>query len=61
MGAMIPFFAGRIAQGWGNEMGTRTSAADPDLLQVALKHSARGRVAAISCARPVFDEGTLLV
>jgi predicted TIM-barrel fold metal-dependent hydrolase len=32
MGAMIPYFAGRIAQGWGLEMGARTPPADADLL-----------------------------
>jgi predicted TIM-barrel fold metal-dependent hydrolase len=32
MGAMIPYFAGRIAQGWGLEMGVRTPASDADLL-----------------------------
>ena len=32
MGAMIPYFAGRIAQGWGLEMGARTPPSDADLL-----------------------------
>lgn len=32
MGAMIPFFAGRIEQGWGLEMGSRTPPADSHLL-----------------------------
>jgi predicted TIM-barrel fold metal-dependent hydrolase len=32
MGAMIPYFAGRITQGWGLEMGSRTPPADADLL-----------------------------
>ncbi|HEV7981821.1 MAG TPA: amidohydrolase family protein, partial [Xanthobacteraceae bacterium] len=32
MGAMIPYFEGRIAQGWGLEMGARTPPADADLL-----------------------------
>ncbi|MDQ2080260.1 amidohydrolase family protein [Xanthobacteraceae bacterium Astr-EGSB] len=32
MGAMIPYFEGRIIQGWGREMGSRTPAADAHLL-----------------------------
>jgi aminocarboxymuconate-semialdehyde decarboxylase len=32
MGAMIPYFAGRIVQGWGLEMGSRTPPADAGLL-----------------------------
>jgi hypothetical protein len=40
MGAMIPYFAGRIAQGWGLEMGTRTPQADADLLPGPLKRPA---------------------
>jgi predicted TIM-barrel fold metal-dependent hydrolase len=32
MGAMIPYFEGRIVQGWGLEMGARTPPADADLL-----------------------------
>jgi aminocarboxymuconate-semialdehyde decarboxylase len=32
MGAMIPYFAGRIAQGWGLEMGARTPPSDAYLL-----------------------------
>src|SRR5579863_4596163 len=32
MGAMIPYFEGRIIQGWGLEMGARTPPADADLL-----------------------------
>lgn len=32
MGAMIPYFAGRIEQGWGLEMGARTPPADAHLL-----------------------------
>jgi len=32
MGAMIPYFEGRIAQGLGLEMGARTPPADADLL-----------------------------
>jgi predicted TIM-barrel fold metal-dependent hydrolase len=38
LGGMIPFFAGRIAQGWGLEMGARTPPADATLLPVPLKH-----------------------
>lgn len=37
MGAMIPYFAGRIAQGWGLEMGSRTPATDSNLLPKSLK------------------------
>jgi aminocarboxymuconate-semialdehyde decarboxylase len=37
LGAMIPYFAGRIEQGWDLEMGTRTPPADADLLPVPLK------------------------
>ena len=32
MGAMIPYFAGRIEQGWGLEMGARTPASEAHLL-----------------------------
>ena len=32
MGAMIPYFAGRIEQGWGLEMGSRTPPSDAHLL-----------------------------
>lgn len=37
MGAMIPFFAGRIEQGWDLEMGARTPSADTRLLPKPLK------------------------
>jgi aminocarboxymuconate-semialdehyde decarboxylase len=40
MGAMIPFFAGRIVQGWGLEMGARTPPADAHLLPKPLKRPA---------------------
>jgi aminocarboxymuconate-semialdehyde decarboxylase len=40
MGAMIPYFAGRIAQGWGLEMGARTPPADAHLLPGPLKRPA---------------------
>ncbi|MCP3387736.1 amidohydrolase [Bradyrhizobium sp. CCGB12] len=40
MGAMIPYFAGRITQGWGLEMGSRTPPADSDLLPKPLKKPA---------------------
>jgi len=39
LGAMIPFFAGRIAQGWGKQMGTRTPDSDADLLPKPLKRT----------------------
>lgn len=37
LGAMIPYFAGRIEQGWDLEMGSRTPPADAALLPVPLK------------------------
>jgi aminocarboxymuconate-semialdehyde decarboxylase len=37
MGAMIPFFSGRIVQGWGRQMGTRTADAERALLPADLK------------------------
>jgi aminocarboxymuconate-semialdehyde decarboxylase len=37
MGAMIPFFAGRIEQGWDLEMGARTPPSNIRLLPKALK------------------------
>jgi predicted TIM-barrel fold metal-dependent hydrolase len=37
MGAMIPYFAGRIEQGWDLEMGTRTPPSDSRLLPKLLK------------------------
>jgi aminocarboxymuconate-semialdehyde decarboxylase len=40
MGAMIPYFAGRIEQGWGLEMGSRTPPADADLLPGPLQRPA---------------------
>ena len=40
MGAMIPYFAGRIEQGWGLEMGSRTPLADADLLPGPLQRPA---------------------
>jgi aminocarboxymuconate-semialdehyde decarboxylase len=40
MGAMIPYFAGRIAQGWGLEMGARTPPADAALLPGPLQRPA---------------------
>ena len=40
MGAMIPYFAGRIVQGWGLEMGSRTPPADADLMPGPLKRPA---------------------
>jgi aminocarboxymuconate-semialdehyde decarboxylase len=37
LGAMIPYFAGRIEQGWDLEMGSRTPPADAALLPKQLK------------------------
>jgi predicted TIM-barrel fold metal-dependent hydrolase len=39
LGGMIPFFGGRIAQGWGKQMGTRTPDSDADLLPKPLKRT----------------------
>ena len=39
LGAMIPFFAGRIAQGWGKQMGTRTPDNEADLLPRPLERT----------------------
>ena len=38
LGGMIPYFAGRIEQGWGLEMGSRTPPSDSHLLPGPLKH-----------------------
>jgi aminocarboxymuconate-semialdehyde decarboxylase len=40
MGAMIPFFEGRIVQGWDREMGSRTPPSDAHLLPGPLKKPA---------------------
>jgi aminocarboxymuconate-semialdehyde decarboxylase len=40
MGAMIPYFAGRIEQGWGLEMGSRTPPSDSHLLPGPLQRPA---------------------
>jgi predicted TIM-barrel fold metal-dependent hydrolase len=40
MGAMIPYFAGRIEQGWGLEMGARTPPSESHLLPGPLKRPA---------------------
>jgi aminocarboxymuconate-semialdehyde decarboxylase len=40
MGAMIPYFEGRIVQGWGLEMGARTPPSDADLLPGPLQRPA---------------------
>ncbi len=37
LGAMIPYFAGRIEQGWDLEMGSRTPPADAELLPKPLR------------------------
>jgi len=41
MGAMIPYFEGRIVQGWGLEMGARTPPADAALLPGPLQRKAQ--------------------
>jgi predicted TIM-barrel fold metal-dependent hydrolase len=41
MGAMIPYFEGRIVQGWGLEMGSRTPPSDADLLPGPLQRPAQ--------------------
>jgi aminocarboxymuconate-semialdehyde decarboxylase len=40
LGAMIPYFAGRIEQGWGLEMGARTPASESHLLPGPLERPA---------------------
>ena len=40
MGAMIPYFSGRIVQGWGLEMGARTPPGDVGLLPSPLQRPA---------------------
>ncbi len=40
MGAMIPYFEGRIVQGWGLEMGARTPPSDAHLLPKPLQRKA---------------------
>lgn len=67
LGAMIPFFAGRIAQGWGAQMGVRTPASDAKLLPAPLKRAPSeyfrlfygdtalsGSAAAIACGLDFF-------
>ncbi|MGN6462974.1 MAG: amidohydrolase family protein [Pseudolabrys sp.] len=39
LGAMIPFFAGRINQGWGKQLGTRTADMDAALLPQQLQRN----------------------
>jgi len=73
MGAMIPYFAGRIVQGWGLEMGARTPPADIDLLPVPLKRPAEdyfkmfladtalsGAIAATRCGLDYFGADKVL-
>ena len=73
MGGMIPYFAGRIAQGWGREMGSRTPPADADLLPGPLARPAEdyfhmfladtalsGAVAATRCGLDYFGAEKVL-
>ena len=73
LGAMIPFFAGRIAQGWGEQMGVRTPASDAALLPAPLERPASdyfrlfygdtalsGSAAAIACGLDFFGQRNVL-
>lgn len=73
LGGMIPFFAGRIAQGWGKQMGTRTPESDADLLPKPLKRTPSeyfklfygdialsGSAAATKCGLDFFGEDHVL-
>jgi aminocarboxymuconate-semialdehyde decarboxylase len=73
MGAMIPYFEGRIVQGWGLEMGARTPPADADLLPGPLLRPAEdyfkmfladtalsGAVGATRCGLDYFGAGKVL-
>lgn len=73
MEAMIPFFEGRIKQGWGLEMGARTPASDEHLLPGKLKKSAgeyfrmsyahtalSGSSSGLRCGLEVFGESNVL-
>ncbi|SFN87309.1 Predicted metal-dependent hydrolase, TIM-barrel fold [Formivibrio citricus] len=73
MGAMIPYFAGRIEQGWGLEMGSRTPPADANLLPGKLNRSVEdyfrmfyadtalsGAEGATRCGLEYFGEGKVL-
>jgi predicted TIM-barrel fold metal-dependent hydrolase len=68
MGAMIPYFEGRIVQGWGLEMGARTPPADAGLLPGPLQRrpedyfkmfladtALSGAVGATRCGLDYFD------
>ncbi len=73
MGAMIPYFEGRIVQGWGLEMGARTPPADADLLPGPLQRPAEdyfkmffadtalsGAVGATRCGLDYFGAGKVV-
>lgn len=73
MGAMIPYFAGRITQGWGLEMGARTPPSDAHLLPEGLKRPVEdyfrmfladtalsGAVPATRCGLEYFGAGQVL-
>ncbi len=73
MGAMIPYFAGRIEQGWGLEMGARTPPEDAALLPGELKRkpidyfrgfyadtALSGSAAATRCGLDFFGTGHVL-
>lgn len=67
MGGMVPYFAGRISQGLGAQMGTRTGGQEADLLPAQLKRppieyfrnfyadtAVSGDVAAMACGLAFF-------
>ena len=73
MGGMIPFFEGRIAQGWGRQMGARTPDADASLLGPVLRRpvaeyfrlfhgdtALSGSVAATRCGLEYFGAAQVL-
>lgn len=73
LGAMIPYFAGRIEQGWDLEMGTRTPPAEAALLPKPLKRkpseyfkmfyadtALSGSTAATRCGLDYFGERQIL-
>ena len=73
LGAMIPFFAGRIVQGWDRQMGTRTPDSDASLLPKPLERTASeyfrlfygdtalyGPAAAIRCGLDFFGGDRVL-
>jgi predicted TIM-barrel fold metal-dependent hydrolase len=73
LGAMIPYFAGRIEQGWDLEMGSRTPSAHADLLPKPLERkpseyfkmfyadtALSGAASATRCGLDYFGENQVL-